>query len=89
MNVEITVANMTEEKVRIGTKTLEEYIKTSRVGATFAMNRKMRKYLYANIDDLLKQAYREEKGGVTISKAGLDAYDAITKHRDEVMLVTA
>ena len=88
--VEITVKNMTEEKARIGDKTLEEYIKTSRVGASFKMNRKQRKYLFTNIDKLLDDAYSyERKRGVTISKEGMAAYNAITTFRDEIMLESA
>jgi len=84
--IEITVANMTEEKARIGSKTLEEYIKFARVGASFRMSRAQRKYVYANMDELLETAYyNERKTGVTISKKGMTAYNAITKHRDEVM----
>ena len=88
--IEITVKNIQEEIDFIGVKTLDEYIKSSRIGRTFSMNRKQRKYLYSNRDMLLKKAYDyERKASKTISKKGLMAYDAITKFRDEVMLITA
>ena len=90
--MEITLKNIKAEIALIGNKTLAEYIKTSRVGMNVALNRKQRIFIYNNREDLLSQAcYNEskQKVGNTLSANGMAAYDAITKHRDEVMLVTA
>jgi tyrosyl-tRNA synthetase len=90
--MEITLKNIKAEIELIGTKTLVEYIKTSRTGMDVALNRKQRVYIYNNREDLLSHAcYNErvQKVGNALSANGMAAYDAITKHRDEVMLVTA
>ena len=90
--MEITVKNIKAEIALIANKTLAEYIKTSRTGMNAPLNRKQRIFIYNNREDLLSKAcYNEskQKVGNVLSANGMYAYDAITKHRDEVMLVTA
>ena len=61
--------------------TLNDYIRCSRAGYTYKMNRGQRKEVYSRY-------IREVNSGVnkrTISRKASLAYDSITKHRDEVM----
>jgi hypothetical protein len=90
----MTLTQLKAEKSLIGTKTLNEYLRTSRTGSDIALNRKAKKEIYANIDKLIsymEDAERNDnkKVGDTLSKKGQFCYDAITTYRDEVMLVTA
>ena len=78
-------------RIRRNALTLNEYIRTSRVGETFRMSRADREEVYAlyiaelnNIEDK-KTSMKMRR----LSSKGAFAYDTITKHRDEVMLVTA
>jgi len=95
--------NLTEEqtkheikKIKTNNLTLEEYIRLSRAGEKFKMNRKDRKEVYSIYvyNKYFEPTKRKVFGGVlkTFSKkrtAGSIAYDAICKYRDEVMLLSA
>lgn len=78
-------------RIRRNALTLNEYIRTSRIGETFKMSRADRKEVYAlyiaecDVVDNKRTAMKKR----TLSNKATCAYDAITKHRDEVMLVTA
>ena len=78
-------------KIRKGAMTLNEYIRLSRVGETFAMTRAQRKEVYTLYLEEVN-SHKEQRAFKLknrLSKKGAYAYDAITKERDEVMLVTA
>ncbi len=84
INEELTV-------IRSGALTWEEYRAYSRVGKTFRMNRADRKEVY-NLYLEQQQARDNKRASMLknrLSKRGAYAYEAITKYRDEVMLVTA
>ena len=78
-------------KIRRNALTLDAYIRLSRVGETFRMNRADRKEVYAlylaelNAIEDKKTSMKKRR----LSSKASFAYDAITKHRDEVMLVSA
>lgn len=76
--------------------TLEEYIKASRVGMDFQLNRKMRKEVYSSYKynkeiELLynSQTHHLDNINKGLSQNGMIAYNAICKHRDEVMYLEA
>ena len=78
-------------KIRRGALTLNEYLRLSRVGETFTMNRTQRKAVYSlylkecETNDNKRKAMLMNRP----TEKGAYAYDAITRERDEVMLVTA
>lgn len=88
--MEITVKNLLEEKARFKGLTQCEYLRVSRVGSKIKLNRKQRKFIFNNIEDLLLQAsYNEKKQGNILSINGMTAYNEITKYRDEVIYIDA
>jgi len=70
---------------------LKEYLRTPRIGCSEALSRKDKLEIYQNYLDIrsAQDDKRESKIKNRLSDNGQAAYDAICKHRDEVMLVTA
>ena len=89
---------MTKEQIKIELKkirgkalTLNEYIKLSRVGETFTMTRAEKREVYALYLEEIN-AHADKRAAMLknrLSDKGTFAYNAITKHRDEIMLETA
>lgn len=78
--------------------TLEEYLRLNRAGSTIQLNRKQRKEIFTaytyNIE--IKSLYEMRCNDLFntnknrgLSRNGMVAYNAICKHRDEVMLIDA
>lgn len=74
-------------KIRRNAFTYDEYIRHSRVGEKFKMSRADKREVYST--HLEQQHDRDEERRYRLknrlSDAGNRAYNAITKHRDEVM----
>lgn len=77
---------------------LEEYIKASRFGSSFALDRKTKKYIYESneynknikpmYDSRCNDLFNQNKNH-GLSRNGMIAYNAICQYRDEVMLIDA
>ncbi len=86
----MTKAENTEQEIKRiedGNLTYQEYIRVSRVGTTFRMSRTMRREVYNLYLDKVERNKPQPRP--VISAYALACYDAICKHRDEVMLIDA
>lgn len=86
----MTLEQLKAEKEFIGDMTLNEYIRASRTGMKLSLTRANRKYIHANIDDMIAHITSDSRtmGQLRNDKAN-PFYDAICSDRDEVMLETA
>ena len=64
---------------------LDDYIACSRVGSTYRMNRKERKIMFNFVELSKKLVVENNKPLHVLNKETIAIYDAITKHRDEVI----
>jgi len=71
------------KRIHTARMTLNEYIRSSRVGLTFKMSRTDKRAVYSRYVTEVNNASCITMGD--ISRKGMIAYNAITKHRDEVM----
>ena len=88
----MTLLQAERELKFIGTMTLPEYIRASREGLDFRMNRSFRKTFFndkENIAKMIAESKVIRKQGNTLSANGMTAYNAICRDRDEVMYIDA